>query len=139
MFICWFILGKGHDKKIPEWVLNEDFVKSFHDRQKQTVSEMKDLIFIKLIHTIHFQFTELIVSVFRIVVWIRHIGSTFIVIYNKSSMDKTVDSLVLRRCTVYFLYLMETKMTIFFWGCVGNIKKKSGNLWCIYWRSCILQ
>ena len=75
--------------------------------------------------TIHFQFTQLIVCKLRIVARIRHIRSTFVVKNDVLSVNRTVNSLVLRWCTVHCLYLMETKMAVLFRGGVGNVKIKT--------------
>lgn len=40
-------------------------------------------------------------------------------------MSRTINLLVLWWSSINSLYLMKTKMAIFFWGCIGNVKKKS--------------
>ena len=79
--------------------------------------------------TIHFQFTQLIVCKLWIVARIRHIRSTFVVKNDVLSVNRTVNSLVLRWCTVHCLYLMETKVAVLFRGGVGNVKKKTRQTW----------
>ena len=82
--------------------------------------------------TINFQFTQLIVGEVRIVARIPHVRSTFIVVKNVTSLNRTIDSLVLWRCTVYPLYLMKTQIAVFFGGCVRHVKEKSGHSRCEY-------
>ena len=48
-----------------------------------------------IVLTVHFQFTEFVVSVLGEIVWIRYIMSTFVVVNDVTSVNLTVDSLVL--------------------------------------------
>ena len=96
---------------------------------------MNNLYDYKIKLTIHFQFTQLIECKFRIVARIRHTKSTFVVVNDVTSVNRTVDSLVLWWRTVHSLYFMETKIAILFGGGVGNVKEKTSHSWCVCRRT----
>ena len=109
----------------------EGHLNKIHFQNKFTETGVDQLI------TIYFKFTQLIVCKLGIVGGISGSNFTLVVVNDVTSVNRTVDSLVLWWCTVHCLYLMETKMAVFFGGCVWHVKEKSGHSRNVRWRTWI--
>lgn len=71
--------------------------------------------------TINLYFTQFAVGIHWIEIMVLNIPSTFIVVDDVSSGNRTVDAYVLQYHFVFCLIFMETEMAVFLWSCVGNV------------------